>query len=353
MGRQNTQKSRKKGKKPDETFRSAHNRKKIRQSKNECDKNNEAGATLDDEENAFQNPTNSFENPIPFPLAMWDMEQCDPKKCSGRKLARMRLVKTLNLHQRFSGAILTPEGKQCVSPEDRDLVWKHGIAVVDCSWAKLQQTPFSSMKGNNPRLLPYLVAANPINYGRPCKLSCVEAFAAALYITGFSDQGEILLQKFKWGLNFYTLNKELLDLYAGCKNSTEVVQEQTSYLEKIELEKKQWDDADMFDTSLEYYNPNRIHQHQPCESESEDEDYDHDDDDDDVNDDDDDEDNDDGDDNNNDEEEDDDVGGSDKNEERDSRTKCNEESHSTKPAEVETKDLIKDFDQCVITPCKR
>lgn len=177
------------------------------------------------------------ELPIPFPVAMWDLEQCDPKKCSGRKLVRHGLVKILRLGTRFSGLVLTPVGQRCVSPTDHDIIQDYGCAVVDCSWARLDETPFSRMRTPNPRLLPFLVAANPINYGKPCQLSCVEAIAATLIITGYPEEANFYLGKFSWGHSFLELNSELLKSYSLCKNSEEIIAAQEKFLVDAREEK--------------------------------------------------------------------------------------------------------------------
>ena len=54
--------------------------------------------------------------------------------------------------------------------------------------------------------VPYLLATNPVNYGKPWKLNCVEALAAAFYITGYEDYGRRLLQDFGWGDSFWKVN---------------------------------------------------------------------------------------------------------------------------------------------------
>lgn len=129
-----------------------------------------------------------------------------------------------------SGAvILNPFSERAFSPADRWIVEKHGLAAVDCSWIHASQV-FELDTHGASRALPYLVAANPVNYGTPTKLSTVEALAGALYIAGFTRQADLLLAKFKWGPEFLRLNKKLLDAYAGAKDSSEIVRLQSVFM---------------------------------------------------------------------------------------------------------------------------
>jgi len=134
---------------------------------------------------------------------------------------------------------LTPVGTKCVSPEDRHIIEESGCAVVDCSWAKLEDTPFSRMKTPHPRLLPFFVAANPINYGKPCQLSCVEAIAATLIITGFPEEAKFYLNKFSWGHSFLELNSELLESYAACTTCEEIIRAQNKFLAMAHKEREE------------------------------------------------------------------------------------------------------------------
>jgi pre-rRNA-processing protein TSR3 len=88
----------------------------------------------------------------PLKLAMWDFGQCDSKRCTGRKLARLSALKELRVSQGWAGVILSPSGKQACSKADYEIVKAYGIAVVDCSWAKLDEVPFAKIKGKHERL---------------------------------------------------------------------------------------------------------------------------------------------------------------------------------------------------------
>ena len=90
---------------------------------------------VEDSDDSSGSSTASEVVEVNFPVAMWDVGQCDPKRCSGRKLARLGMIKELSLGQRFSGICLSPMGKDCVSPADRGILDAHGVAVVDCRLA--------------------------------------------------------------------------------------------------------------------------------------------------------------------------------------------------------------------------
>jgi len=157
----------------------------------------------------------------------------DPKKCTARKLARFELA---TLHRSHSetpyGVVLNPHAEQALSPADRERAEDGALIALDCSWDSAGEARFS-LAGEH-RALPYLVAANPVNFGRPMELTTVEALAASLAIFGDDEQAEAILSKFTWGKTFLELNAEPLQRYADCADSSDIVAVQQEYLDRGE-----------------------------------------------------------------------------------------------------------------------
>jgi pre-rRNA-processing protein TSR3 len=167
----------------------------------------------------------------PVSVTVYHAKQCDPKKCSTLKLKRFNLVRVVHriLEIPRGAVILDPFTPKAFSREDRQQLEKRGLSALDCSWVHAKEV--FKVPGNwKTRCLPYLVAANPVNFGKPTKLSTVEALSAALYIVGFREQAEELLSKFKWGPQFIILNRELLEAYAQAKDSARVIEVQQDYI---------------------------------------------------------------------------------------------------------------------------
>jgi pre-rRNA-processing protein TSR3 len=169
-------------------------------------------------------------------LRMWDFAQCDPKRCTGARLARRGFLERMPLKFSFRGIVLSPQGTVSLSPADASILEETGLSLIDCSWAKLAEIPWKQMASGHHRLLPFLVAANTVNYGRPSKLSCAEAGAATLYICGRKEGAIALMNEFSWGGEFLRLNHEVLELYSSCKDAEEVVLKQNEWLAKSEAE---------------------------------------------------------------------------------------------------------------------
>lgn len=169
--------------------------------------------------------------PEKLKIAMWDFCHCDPKRCTGRKLSREKKIRILKPYQKFSGIILSPIATRPVTNQDSSIILKSGISVIDCSWARLHEINFDRLHNGNERTLPWLVAANSVNYGKAEKLSCVEALAAALVISGLEESAHTLLESFSWGAEFIRLNQEVLELYLNAESPQEILEAQTKYLE--------------------------------------------------------------------------------------------------------------------------
>ena len=170
-------------------------------------------------------------------IAVYNARQCDPKKCTALKLEHHGLVRGVT-QVRFlpkRAVVLNPFSEIAFSPADRDRTENFGLAALDCSWEKAERFLSTHVRGTS-RCLPVLIAGNPVNFGKPTKLSTLEALVAALFIVGFREQASELLAMYKWGHTFLELNREMLETYAGAKDSADVVELQKQFIANMEIE---------------------------------------------------------------------------------------------------------------------
>ncbi|HVL49605.1 MAG TPA: DUF367 family protein [Candidatus Thermoplasmatota archaeon] len=165
-------------------------------------------------------------------VLVYHVSQDDPKKNTARKLARFELATLFHkVAQIPRGSILLdPFSEKALSREDVAAAERRGLVALDCSWKKAEEVFPEARAKTEPRALPYLLAANPVNYGRPFMLSTAEALAASAYILGAREQAEAMMSKFIWGPTFLVLNKEPLDAYAAARTSGEVVAAQRDFV---------------------------------------------------------------------------------------------------------------------------
>ncbi|MEM4718381.1 MAG: DUF367 family protein [Desulfurococcaceae archaeon] len=147
----------------------------------------------------------------------------DPRKNTALRMIKAGIAVPITRKSRIGKPIiLNPFSEDYLGPWLKEIVFKNGILVVDASWKRLTKNKFKGLRGFHVKLPP-LLPGNPVNYGKTCVLSSIEAVAASLYILGFRDLFEKLLGLYKWMNTFYDLNKELLEEYSKARDNWELV----------------------------------------------------------------------------------------------------------------------------------
>ena len=172
-----------------------------------------------------------------IPLHVIHLNQDDPRKCTSRKLAK-RGECTLHTNPKKSpkrGLLLDPLSGILVGPDDQQSMERgSSIVSLDCSWKEIEGSLRLLYNSTNlqGRTLPIVLAANPVSWGKPGRLSNAEAFAVCLVIFDRWDEARQIMAPFKFGDEFFKLNELPLEAYSQAKTNYELAEAQWEFFDK-------------------------------------------------------------------------------------------------------------------------
>lgn len=126
-------------------------------------------------------------------------------KCTAAKAAHHGLMEIINQIPNPS-LLLYPFADEHLTVYDRNLVEEHGIYLIDAPWDILPAINSRLDKGVRRRKLINVKEVQGLYKGSDYKISTAGAAAYALFILGYREQAEELLDIFPWKDDFIKEN---------------------------------------------------------------------------------------------------------------------------------------------------
>ena len=171
------------------------------------------------------------------PLHVIHLDQDDPKKCTSRRMQRFGHCRIHTDIRRSPkrGILLDPLAGLLLGPDDRSNIERGGALVgLDCSWKQIDESIEYLNKRThlNGRTLPVVLAANPVSWGKPGRLSNAEAFAVSLVLLGRWEQAHRIMQPFNYSDQFFQLNEQPLEAYSNATTNDQLAELQWEFFDK-------------------------------------------------------------------------------------------------------------------------